>query len=108
MNQLKPVQLHYRYGESIYIIPYTDSVSVIFGITTADPNDMPLFHVTLQEYVDAQRRVPSAPSISFSPKCPADIQSLPTAEDTTHLVGYLNFSIYIYISYVYIYYIIYL
>lgn len=97
LNQLKPVQLHYRLGESIYIIPYTDSVSVIFGITAADTNDMPLYRVTLQEYVDAQRRVPSAPSISFSPKVPADIQLLPTSEDTTHLAGYLTFSILIYI-----------
>lgn len=95
LSKFKPFQLHYKNDESVYFIPYNDSVGVIFGITTNDITDLPIYKVLLQEFVDAQRRVPSAPSISLSIKPPKEIENFPLAEDKNNLVGYLQFSIFI-------------
>lgn len=85
--------LHYRAGESIYIIPASDRVTVVFSTRFEDETDQVFGRVFLQEFVDARRQpsIQNAPQVLYSNRVPPlEIRDMPGVEQGDH-VGYVTF-----------------
>jgi actin related protein 2/3 complex subunit 2 len=62
--------LEYRRNEHLFICPSDAKVVVVFQVDFADVTDKAIAKVFLQEFMEAQRSIRSAPPVSYSPKDP--------------------------------------
>lgn len=91
-ENLPRVAIEYRKTESMYICPTSSKVVVIFQVDFNDVTDKALARVFLQEFVEAQRAVRTAPPVNYSKEPPGELAGLPTAfkADTA---GYISFAL---------------
>ncbi|CAM9153049.1 unnamed protein product [Chrysoparadoxa australica] len=81
--------LHWRPNETVYIIPSSDRVTVIYAIDFVEPEERALAKVFLNEFADTQRTVNNAPPCSFSPEPPGELAGMQIKE--RNCVGYISF-----------------
>lgn len=82
----------FRKTESIYVCPSASKVVVVFYVDFVDSTDQALARVFLQEFVEAQRTVRSAPPVSYSIKePPREIASLVTSYNP-EAAGFISFA----------------
>jgi actin related protein 2/3 complex subunit 2 len=62
--------IEYRRNEHLFICPSESKVVVVFQVDFADLTDKAIAKVYLQEFVEAQRSIRSAPPVSYAPKDP--------------------------------------
>jgi actin related protein 2/3 complex subunit 2 len=103
--------IEYRVNEMIYVCPSAAKIVVIFLVDFDDPTDKALAKVFLQEFVETQRTVRNAPSVSYSTKDPpGEISKLIGAKPDS--AGFISFGVeerhvkgfYLLIYYCYYYY----
>jgi actin related protein 2/3 complex subunit 2 len=92
VDSVPRLAVQYRKSETMYIVPGGGKVLVVFQVDFADVTDRALARVFLQEFVEAQRSVRSAPSVGFSKEPPAEIAGLPVAP-RAETAGYISFSV---------------
>jgi actin related protein 2/3 complex, subunit 2 len=81
----------FRKNETIYICPSAAKVVIVFFVDLTDNTDQALARVFLQEFVEAQRTVRSAPPVSYSREPPREISSLVTAYNAD-AAGFISFA----------------
>lgn len=91
-ENLPRMSVEYRKSESMYVCPSAHKVVVVFQIDFADLTDRALARVFLQEFVEAQRAVRTAPPVNFSKDPPGELTGLPInlKSDTA---GYISFAL---------------
>lgn len=84
--------IEYRKAEKVYVCPAASKVVVVFQVDFADVTDRALARVYLQEFVEAQRTVRTAPPVSYSKEPPGELAGLPTSF-STDTAGYIAFAL---------------
>jgi hypothetical protein len=90
-ESLPRVSVEYRKGESMFVCPAASKVVVIYQIDFADLTDRALARVFLQEFVEAQRAVRTAPPVNFSKEPPGELAGLPVALKN-ETAGFISFA----------------
>ncbi|CAK9250726.1 unnamed protein product [Sphagnum jensenii] len=82
----------YRKNESMFICPSKDKVVVIFLVDFQDTMDKAVSRIFLQEFVEGQRSVRTAPPVSYSKEPPQELAGMkfPARENIS---GYISFSL---------------
>ena len=65
--------INYRQNELIFVVPQASKVVVIFLVDFIDITDKSLARIFLQEFVEAQRGIRTAPPASFSREPPLEL-----------------------------------
>jgi actin related protein 2/3 complex subunit 2 len=91
-ESLPRVSVEYRKGESMFVCPAASKVVVIYQIDFADLTDRALARVFLQEFVEAQRAVRTAPPVNFSKEPPGELAGLPVALKN-ETAGFISFAL---------------
>ena len=86
------VKIDYRKNESIFVCPAVAKVVVIFLVDFEDTTDKALARVFLQEFVEAQRVVRTAPPVSYSALPPGELASL-SFPYSSECVGFISFAL---------------
>lgn len=86
-----PAVLSFRKNETIYVCPSAGKVVVVFFVDFVDSTDQALARVFLQEFVEAQRTVRSAPPVSYSREPPREIASLVKSYNP-EAAGFISFA----------------
>eukprot|EP00602_Paraphysomonas_sp_CaronLab_P009562 CAMPEP_0185020130 /NCGR_PEP_ID=MMETSP1103-20130426/2729_1 /TAXON_ID=36769 /ORGANISM="Paraphysomonas bandaiensis, Strain Caron Lab Isolate" /LENGTH=301 /DNA_ID=CAMNT_0027550845 /DNA_START=93 /DNA_END=998 /DNA_ORIENTATION=- len=87
-----PVTISYRKNEAIYVCPSASKVVVVFYVDFADATDRAVARVFLQEFVEAQRTVRTAPPVSFTREPPREIASM-VSNFNPDAAGFLAFAL---------------
>lgn len=89
---LPVMKFDYRPAESMFVCPSVSKVVVIFLVDFVDTTDKAVARVFLQEFVEAQRVVRTAPPVSFSKEPPGELQgiSFPYNADAA---GFISFAL---------------
>lgn len=88
-----PVMIvEYRKAEAMFICPSSAKVVVVFQIDFNDVTDKVVAKVFLQEFVEAQRTVRTAPPVNYSKEPPGELTGInyPFKPDTA---GFISFSL---------------
>jgi actin related protein 2/3 complex, subunit 2 len=87
-----PSVVEYRKTEAMFICPSTSKVTVIFQVDFNDITDKAVAKVFLQEFVEAQRAVRTAPPVNYSKEPPGELVGLSYAfkGDTA---GFISFAL---------------
>lgn len=85
-------KFEYRKGETIFICPSNSKVVVIFLVDFADVTDKAIAKVFLQEFVEAQRTVRTAPPVSYSKEPPGELAGVSVAYSGDS-AGFLSFAL---------------
>lgn len=87
------VVIKYRPEESIYVCPEQGKVTVVYGLSFPDPNDMEIAHVFLEEFKAAKKqpKLGSSPAVNFGPDPPGELRSF-NLEKSEAIVGFLSLS----------------
>jgi len=87
-----PFVVEYRKNEAMFVCPSASKVVVIFSVDFADVTDKAVAKVFLQEFVEAQRTVRTAPPVSYSKEPPGELANIPYnfRADTA---GFLSFAL---------------
>jgi actin related protein 2/3 complex subunit 2 len=95
-GKMDPFMFDMRPDTQVYFAPGNGRCSVIFGITFAEPVDMVLAKVFLQEFKDAKRSggkdLGAAPPVSFDVKPSRDLAPFGITEPTGNL-GFISFTV---------------
>jgi actin related protein 2/3 complex, subunit 2 len=83
--------ISFRKTETIYVCPSASKVVVVFFVDFIDHTDQALARVFLQEFVEAQRMVRSAPPVSYSREPPREIASIVTTYNPEG-AGFISFA----------------
>lgn len=86
------VKVDYRKQETMFVCPAASKVVVIFLVDFEDPTDKALAKVFLQEFVEAQRTVRTAPPVSFSKEPPGELAGL-TFPYNADCAGFISFAL---------------
>ncbi len=92
-NPIKEVVVvPYRKNEIMFVCPSAAKVIVIFLVDFADQTDRAIAKVFLQEFVEAQRAVRTAPHVTFTKEPPMELAkvSFPTPADSC---GFISFGL---------------
>ena len=83
-------------GGDMYIVGKKDSVVVIFSVDFQDETDKAICKVLLQEFVEAQRSVNSAPSCDYKrgSEPPMELSDIPGIENTPDIAGFISFKLF--------------
>jgi len=81
-----------RADTSIFFVPASDRVTVIYSLDFKDRVDRAVARVFLQEFVDARRSLGAAPPCAFGPNPPAELKVFGVTEPSGNL-GFLTFSV---------------
>lgn len=95
-ENLAPMCVEYRKAEMMYVCPASSKVVVIFQVDFNDITDRALARVFLQEFVEAQRTVRTAPPVNFSKEPPGELSGLPItykAGKDSPTAGYISFAL---------------
>lgn len=88
-----PVSIvQYRKSEAIFVCPSAAKVTVIFLVDFTDPTDKAMARVFLNEFVEAQRTVRTAPPVSFSREPPRELAAV-SFPFTADAAGFLSFAV---------------
>ncbi len=87
-----PLVVEYRKNEAMFVCTSPSKVVVIFLIDFADATDKAVAKVFLQEFVEAQRTVRTAPPVSYSKEPPGELSrsSYPVKSDAA---GFISFAV---------------
>lgn len=88
----KVVSINYRPKETMYICPTASKVVVVFKVDFDDVTDNALARIFLQQFVEAQRIIRTAPTASFSREPPLEIAN-ESVEYTSETTGFLSFGL---------------
>jgi actin related protein 2/3 complex subunit 2 len=85
--------IEYRPEETIYICPDEGKVTVVFSLSYADPNDMEIAKVFLEEFRAAKRDrdIGTAPNVNYTPAPPGELSEVTVAPSDAR-VGFLSFT----------------
>jgi len=91
-SNIAPMIVEYRKNEAMFVCPSASKVVVIFSVDFADVTDKAVAKVFLQEFVEAQRTVRTAPPVSYSKEPPGELSGIPYnfRADTA---GFLSFAL---------------
>lgn len=89
---LPRTSIEYRKAESMFIVPSSSKVVVIFQIDFNDITDRALARVFLQEFVEAQRAVRTAPPVNYSKEPPGELTGLVTTFNAD-TAGFISFAL---------------
>jgi actin related protein 2/3 complex subunit 2 len=87
------VTINYRKNETMYIAPAATKVVVIFLVDFVDQFDKAIARVFLQEFVEAQRTVRTAPPVSVSREPPGELASLSIGNQYNGAAGFISFAL---------------
>lgn len=89
------MRIDYRKTESIFVCPSATKVIVIFLVDFIDSTDKALAKVFLQEFMEAQRSVRTAPPVSYYPKDPpSELASIASSiKYNSDAAGFLSFAL---------------
>jgi len=73
---LPPMIVEYRKNEAMFVCPSASKVVVIFSVDFGDVTDKAVAKVFLQEFVEAQRTVRTAPPVSYSKEPPGELTGI--------------------------------
>lgn len=94
LSELELMTVAYRKTESMYVSPGSGKVVVIYLIDFTDSTDRTFARVFLQEFVESQRSVRTAPPVSYSRDPPLELASLAIpARDYQDSAGFISFSV---------------
>lgn len=79
-------------GEAMFICPSASKVVVIFMVDFADITDKAVARVFLQEFLEAQRAVRTAPPVNYSKDIPGELTGV-QFELKPDIAGFLSFSV---------------
>lgn len=91
-SSVPPCSIEIRKGEAMYICPQAAKVVVIFLVDFAEATDKALAKVFLQEFVEAQRTVRTAPPVSYSKEPPGEIAGT-IGRYNTECAGFISFAL---------------
>lgn len=86
------VTLEYRPNEYIFICPTESKVVVIFMVDFVDVTDKAIAKVFLQEFMESQRSIRSAPPVSYSKDPPGELSDV-SYRHNADSAGYLSFAL---------------
>jgi len=89
---LPAVKIHYRKTDIMFVCPSASKVTVIFLVDFVDTTDKALAKIFLQEFVEAQRLVRTAPPVSYSKEPPMELASARFAYSADS-IGFLSFAL---------------
>uniref|UniRef100_A0A7S0XD73 Arp2/3 complex 34 kDa subunit n=1 Tax=Chromulina nebulosa TaxID=96789 RepID=A0A7S0XD73_9STRA len=75
-NHLPITIINYRPNETIFVCPAPAKIVVIFLVDFNDITDKSLARIFLQEFVEAQRSIRTAPPVNFSREPPLELANL--------------------------------
>jgi len=91
-ESLQPCKVSFRKGEVMYVTQSDQKIFVTFLVDFGDNTDKAMARVFLQEFVEAQRVVRSAPVTSYSREPLREIASLVT-QHSPDSAGYITFAL---------------
>jgi actin related protein 2/3 complex subunit 2 len=86
------ITLEYRLNEYMFICPSGSKVVVIFLVDFVDATDKAIAKVFLQEFVESQRSIRSAPPVSYSKDPPGELTGL-TFKYSSDSAGFISFAL---------------
>jgi len=89
---LDPFRFDLRGDTSVFILPGTDRVTVVYSLDFKERVDRAVARVFLQEFVDARRTLGAAPPCAFGPNPPPELKVFGVTEPAGNL-GFLTFSV---------------
>ncbi|KAJ1440524.1 arp2/3 [Ochromonadaceae sp. CCMP2298] len=92
-GNLGPSVCAYRRAESMYVVPAASKVVVVFQVDFADITDKAVARVFLQEFVEAQRTVRTAPPVQFSKDPLGEMAGLPVTQNPDTNAGFISFAL---------------
>jgi len=92
-ENLPTTVIEYRINEAMFICPTASKVVVIFLVDFADATDKAVAKVFLQEFVEAQRTVRTAPPVSYNSKDPPGELSKLQYNFKSDSAGYISFAL---------------
>jgi len=89
---LEPFKFDLRHDTSVYFLPTTDRVTVIYSLDFKDRVDRAVARVFLQEFVDARRTLGAAPPCAYGQQPPPELKVFGVTESAGNL-GFLTFTV---------------
>ena len=86
------LQIDYRKNESMFICPSSGKVVIIFLVDFADQTDKAMAKVFLQEFVEAQRTVRTAPPVQYLREAPLELAGL-GLKYSSDIAGFISFAL---------------
>jgi actin related protein 2/3 complex subunit 2 len=84
----------YRFKESLFIVPNKDRVLVMLSLDFMGDTDRAIASVFLNQFTEAQRKLPAAPPVLFNVKPPTELlTAFPGLKEDPSLVGYIFFTV---------------
>ena len=83
----------FKEGEAVYIIPKSESVTVIFEVAFFDPDDAIFAKIFLQEFADARKSMRGVPSVTYNYKeAPLELEGVQLEDvDNNGFVSFVLF-----------------
>lgn len=88
-----PLVVEYRKNEAMFVCSSPSKVVVIFLVDFADPTDKAVAKVFLQEFVEAQRTVRTAPPVIYSKEPPGELARSTYPAKTNDAAGFISFAL---------------
>jgi actin related protein 2/3 complex subunit 2 len=88
-----PIVVEYRKNESMFVCTSPSKVVVIFLVDFADATDKAVAKVFLQEFVEAQRTVRTAPPVNYSKDAPGELLGASSYNIKADAAGFLSFAL---------------
>jgi len=82
-----------RGDTTIYMVPKSGGLTVIFGVDFIEAVDKVLGKVFMQEFVDCQRRVNGAPPSKWHVEPPTELKENFDITENSGILGYMSFSV---------------
>jgi actin related protein 2/3 complex subunit 2 len=82
----------YRVNEYLYITPSDSKVVVTFLVDPQDTMDKAMTRIYLQEFVEGQRSVRTAPPVQYSKEPPLELQNL-RLNTKSNIAGFISFAL---------------
>jgi len=94
-SPLTPFKFALRSDTIVYFIPKNDRVTVIFSLDFTDPTDLAIAKIFMQEFVEAKRKLGSAPPCTFSSNPPLELKEFTGSNVASNreCLGYINFAV---------------
>jgi len=87
-----PFTFSLRADTTLYFIPKPDRVTVVFSLDFTDATDAAIAKIFMQEFVEAKRRLGSAPPCTFSHNPPLELTAFNVTSASDRL-GYISFAV---------------
>lgn len=91
-SSLSVSTIEYRLKENVFICPSESKIVVIFQVDFVDVTDKAIAKVFLQEFVEAQRLIRSAPPVSYSTNTPPGELNGVTFQCNPDSAGFISFA----------------